>query len=363
MLSVPKPMRLPNRFGTISKLSGNRRNPFRARVFEGYTDDGKKIYKNIGYYEKYQEALTALVEYHKNPLDFEADITFAELFERWSEVKFEKISPSNINGYNASYSHCAALHGMVMKDIKLSHLQSVIDNSGKNYPTLKKIKSFLSQIYDYAVIQEIISKDKDKTEYIDIGKKEQSTKHFKFNNDEIEALWRWSPNNDYVQMILMMIYSGARPGEFLAIKKNQVNMEEGYFNITDGKNENAKRRVPIHNRTMPFFENWMQKGGEYLITKHNGTKFNLQTGHKHFTDIYWKQVLKEVGILEYKNEEGEMQEHQPHDTRHTFTSMWKEKKLDETFRRKIQGHSGQGVGEQVYTHIDMARLKEEINQL
>ena len=27
-----------------------------------------------------------------------------------------------------------------------------------------------------------------------------------------------------------------------------------------------------------------------------------------------------------------MQEHLPHDTRHTFTSMWKEKKLDDRFR-------------------------------
>ena len=32
-------------------------------------------------------------------------------------------------------------------------------------------------------------------------------------------------------------------------------------------------------------------------------------------------------------------------------------------RTILQGHSGKGVGEQVYTHIDMERLKEEINQL
>ena len=96
MLPVPKPMRLPNRFGTISKLSGNRRNPFRARVFEGYTNDGKQIYKNIGYYEKYQDALTALVEYHKNPLDFQADITFEELYEKWLnifKIKIEETYP------------------------------------------------------------------------------------------------------------------------------------------------------------------------------------------------------------------------------------------------------------------------------
>lgn len=363
MLPVPKPMRLPNRFGTISKLSGNRRNPFRARVFEGYTDDGKQIYKNIGYYPKYQDALTALVEYHKNPLDFEADITFAELFERWSAIKFEKISPSNINGYKASYKLCESVYNKPLKEIKLAHLQHIVDTSGKNYPTLKKLKILLSQMYDFAVMQDIISKELDKTEFIDIGKDNQSTKHYKFSNDEIEALWRWSPNNDYVQMILMMIYCGARPGEFLGVKKEDVNLEEEYFVITEGKNVHAKRRVPIHRRTMPFFENWMRKDGEHLINKHNGEKFNFQTGHGTFTVSYWQPILREIGILEYKNEKGEMQEHQPHDTRHTFTSMWKEKKLDETFRRKIQGHSGQGIGEQVYTHIDMERLKEEINHL
>jgi hypothetical protein len=43
--------------------------------------------------------------------------------------------------------------------------------------------------------------------------------------------------------------------------------------------------------------------------------------------------------------------------------MWREKKLDEVFRRKIQGHSGKGIGEQVYTHIEFEKLRAELNQL
>ncbi len=34
---MPKQMKLPNGFGNINKLSGNRRNPFRARVAVGYS--------------------------------------------------------------------------------------------------------------------------------------------------------------------------------------------------------------------------------------------------------------------------------------------------------------------------------------
>jgi integrase len=360
---MAKPMRLPNGFGNVSKLSGNRRNPYRARVFIGFTDEGKRIYKNIGYYKKYDEALTALVEYHKNPLDFESDITFAELYDRWSAVKFEKISPSNINGYKASYKLCESIYNKPLKDIKLAHLQSIADNSGKNYPTLKKLKTFLSQMYDYAVMQDIISKESDKTEYLDIGTKTESDLHYKFTNKEIDALWKWSNKNDYVQVILMLIYCGARAGEFFNIKKTDVNLEEGYFNIVEGKNANAKRRVPIHHKVMPFYENWMNKDGEYLITKLNGKRFNFATDHRQYIDSYWKPILQDIGIFEYKNQDNKTQEHLPHDTRHTFTSMWKEKKLDETFRRKIQGHSGKGIGEQVYTHIDMENLKAELNQL
>ncbi len=360
---MPKPMRLPNRFGTISKLSGNRRNPFRARVFEGYTDDGKQIYKNIGYFPKYQDALTALVEYHKNPLDFQADITFEELYERWSAIKFEKISPSNVSGYKASYKLCESIYKKPLKDIKLAHLQHIADTSGKNYPTLKKLKTFLSQMFEYAVVQDIISKDFDKTEFLDIGSPEQSTKHYRFTNDEIKRLWDWSKNNEYVKMILMMIYSGARPGEFFALKCSDVNMEEKSITITDGKNELAKRKIPIHESCVPFYEYWLGKKKEYLVTKHNGTKFDMSTGHKHFIDSYWKPVLDEIGIYMYKNEKGEMQEHFPHDTRHTFTSMWHDKKLNEVFRRKIQGHSGKGIGEQVYTHLEFESLRKELNQL
>ncbi len=359
---MPKPMRLPNGFGNINKLSGIRRKPYRARVLEGYADDGKKIYKNIGYYEKYNEALAALVDFHRDPYVIQRDVTFAELYDKWSTVKFEKISHSNMSGYKASYSHCAAIHNKPLKDIKLSHLQAIVDNSGKNYPTLRKLKSLLSQMYDFAVMQDIISRDKDKTEYIDIGVREKSTLHYKFTNKEVESLWRWS-SNDYVQVILMLIYCGARPGEFFNIKKADVNLEEGYFIIKEGKNENAKRRVPIHKKTLPFYKNWMSKEGEYLITKLNGGRINFQNSHRQYIETYWKPVLRDVGILEYKNQDGEIQEHQPHDTRHTFTSMWKEKKLDETFRRKIQGHSGKGIGEQVYTHIDMDNLKTELNLL
>lgn len=107
----------------------------------------------------------------------------------------------------------------------------------------------------------------------------------------------------------------------------------------------------------------MEKPGEYLVTQLNGREFRFQTNHGQYSENYWTPVLEEVGVLKYIADDVIECLHKPHDCRHTFTSMWKTQKLDEAMRRKIQGHSGQGIGERVYTEYEMTTLLEEINQL
>lgn len=359
-------MRLPNGYGSVHKLSGKRRNPWAVRKTSGWDiKDGKLIrsYVYVGYYPNKAQALQALAEYNANPFEIRPDLTFAEVYDKWSERKFEEISRSNINGYNAAYNLCSALHNIKFADIKLVHLQTVIDKADKNYPTLKKVKVLFNQLFDYAVMNEIISKDKHIVEYVNIGKAEKSDLHYRFTNDEIDTMWKWSAGNEYIQVILMLIYSGVRPGELFNVKKSNVNLDEKSIYIEKGKTANATRKVPIHDRVFPFYEYWMEKDTEYLIAQINGKKINFESSHKQYTETYWKPLLQDMGIYQYKNERGEIKEHTPDDTRHTFTTMWKEKHLDEAMRRKIQGHSGQGIGEMVYTHYEFEKLREEMNKL
>ena len=362
-------LKLPNGYGNVSKLSGKRRNPWRARKTTGWEMDEKtkklkQTYINIGYYPTRQAALQALAAYNENPYDLSVNtITFADVYDRWSKKKFEEISQSNVNGYKASYNLCEPLYDMKFTDLKLAHLQGAVDKSGKAYPTLKKLKVLFNQLFDYAVMHEIITKDKHIVEYLNIGKEEKSTKHYRFTDAEVDTLWRWANGNEYVQLILMLIYSGVRPGELFNCKSASVDLEARYFTIEKGKTVNATRKVPIHDRTLPFFEHWKSKGTEYLITNLSGGKFNFDTNHGSYTESFWIPVLKDIGILEYVNANGENSEHLPDDTRHTFTTMWKEKKLDEAMRRRIQGHSGKGIGEEVYTHFDLLMLKNELNKL
>ena len=89
-------MKLPNGFGSVYKLSGNRRNPYVAKKTKGWeidpiTGKSKQLYITVGYYPTRKEALTALAEYNKDPLILHhATITFEEVYENWSEIHFGK---------------------------------------------------------------------------------------------------------------------------------------------------------------------------------------------------------------------------------------------------------------------------------
>ena len=48
---------MPNSYGSIEKLSGNRRKPFMVRKTVGWDENGKQIRKIIGYYESRTMAL------------------------------------------------------------------------------------------------------------------------------------------------------------------------------------------------------------------------------------------------------------------------------------------------------------------
>lgn len=86
-------MRLPNGYGSVYKLSGNRRKPWVARKTIGFNEKAYPIYKIIGYYSSKANALEALVEYNKDPFDLDTvKMTFTDVFKDFYEEKSKKIS-------------------------------------------------------------------------------------------------------------------------------------------------------------------------------------------------------------------------------------------------------------------------------
>lgn len=363
-------MRNANGFGSVYKLSGKRRKPWAARKTIDWTYDeetGKSypVYSFVGYYETRAQALTALVEYNKDPYDLHHDtITFAEVYDRWSEIHYENTSKSNINGYKAAYALCGGIKNMPIRQIKLEHLQKVVDESGKNTPTLKKLKILFGLMYDYAVIHEIIPQDKrDMVRYVDISKagNPNAIKRSIFTNSEISTLWSLYKSNYYLSVVLILIYTGVRISELLELKKEDIHMDERWFYVGKSKTEAGIREVPIAEKIVPFFEYWMQKECDHLICTPDEEPFT----YRNYYDSYWIPLMIQLGWGKFVVVEGKKEPvyegHRPHDARHTCVSLLTAAGVDERIIRKIVGHKGQGVTEIVYTHIDLPSKLEAIN--
>ena len=123
-------MKLPNGYGSVTRLSGNRRKPYLARVTLGWITDeqtGKSVQNRvtIGTFKTKKEALQALAEYSANPYDIQtSNITLAELYQKWTEAYFPTLeSESSSRTITAAWRYCHAIYGMRVKDIRARHIK------------------------------------------------------------------------------------------------------------------------------------------------------------------------------------------------------------------------------------------------
>ena len=363
-------IKLPNKFGSVYKLSGKRRNPWAVRKTVGWKQVPEKmksypVYEFIGYYPTRTEALQALADYNKNPYDLHFNtITFEEVYDRWSEIHYEKIKDSN--GYKAAFKTCMPIWDMKFVDIKLDHLQIVVDESGKNTPTLKTLKNMLGMIYDYAVMHEIVSQDKrDMIRYIDISKPGNSNAYDRkpFTKKAIKQLWTAEPSNEYISVVLILIYSGLRISELLDLEKKDIHLDERWFYVKEAKTEAGIREVPIAEKIVPFFEYWLSRKCDHLICTPDDEAFT----YRNYYDSYWIPLMLQLGMGEFITEEDKKEPvykgYTPHCTRHTCVSLLTEAGVDERILQKIVGHKGQNVTQAVYTHIELPFKLEAINKI
>ncbi len=338
-------MRNPNGYGSVYKLSGNRRRPFIVRITTGWSEDRKQTFATLGYFDTRPKAIKALADYNDSPYDLKAmDITFAEVYEKWLNRRGDKLSESNLKCYKMAYNISEPLYDLKFTDIRTEHLQDVIDNCGKGYDTVRKIKVLYNQLYDYAMEHDIVSKKY--AEYIEMPEKTDSGSRKPFTDAEIQTLWDNLGRMDFVDTVLIMIYTGFRVGELLLIENNNIHLDERYIiggiKTAAGKN----RAVPINKKIAPLIKARIDSENTFLIINAKGQQMSY--------DNYYKErflpIMGQLGM-----------EHKPHDCRHTCATLLDNAGANKLSIKRILGHASQDVTDKVYTHKDIEELKKAID--
>jgi len=289
-------MRNPNGYGSVVKQAGNRRRPFAVRKTKGWNEKGQPIYDTIGYYATKEEALIALAEYNKNPYDIDnSKITMAELYEKWSERAFQKMTPASISAHKMSFNKATSLHNMKYKEIKTYHMQEIVDLSGK-HSNQAKVKNLFNHLDKIALEFDVVTKCY--SSLITIDSAPETTKE-PFTDEEVDKLWEIK-EQAWVDSILVFLYSGFRISELLDLKTSNVDLVEGTMKGGIKTKAGKNRIVPIHSKVFELIELRFNENNKYLFS-HKGKKLSTTTYYK-----LWNPIMKQLDM-----------QHTVHETRHS----------------------------------------------
>ena len=330
-------MKNPNGYGTVVKLSGNRRNPFAVRKTMGWNDKGHPIYLPIGYAASRENGMIMLAEYNKSPWDIDAEKTTLEsLWELFQEKKMLKMGKSTKGSLASAFKHCDKIKAMKYKDIKSFHMQDVIDGCGLGYSTQWAIKNLFGHLDKFALEIDIINKS---YSILTTAEPIPETSKKPFTDKEVEKVWKVK-EREWVDSVLLFLYTGFRISELLGIKIANVDLEARTIQGGTKTKAGKDRIVPIHSKIFELVQRRVQEENEYLISLDGK---NL-TSSKYYE--FWNSIMTELEL-----------NHTPHECRHTFRS-----RLDSAGANKVcidlmMGHKSKEVGERVYTHKTLQELK------
>ncbi len=373
--------KLPNGYGSITYLGGNRRNPYAVYppATEYYTSTGQMkhppalcyvsdwhvgfavltAYKAGTYHEGMEKDLQTLKSLSQgNDLSlFTNKIlgdyslitrterepennspTFSEVYQKFYNWKYcgkKQYSKASMNSTAAAYKNCGALHDKKIDEISYSELQDVLDSSTLKYASLELINSLLKQMFRYALAEELI--EKNPTELLKINIQDDDEHGVPFTDEELKILWEHQ-TSDIAEAILIMCYSGFRIGELYVI---DVDLKEKALYGGLKTRTSKERVVPIHSSILPIISRRIEEYGVLMPI----------TQDKFRNSMY--SFLNEIGI----------ERHTPHDCRHTFSRLCEQYEVKENDRKRLLGHKFDDITNSVYGHRTLEALREEIEKI
>ena len=161
------------------------------------------------------------------------------------------------------------------------------------------MKTVAGLVFKYAIANDIVEKNYAMNLYT--GKDAKGTTP-PFTPDEVERIRQAVGVLPFADYVYCMIYTGFRPAEFFALKKDAY--RDGILTGGGKTKAGTDRKVPVSPKIVGILESKSQSGSAYLCPAEDGR----QMGVEHFRKICFDRLMNQLGI------EGR----RPYSCRHTF---------------------------------------------
>jgi integrase len=325
--------------GTISR-DNRYKNPWIAHGPATAHGAGRKY---LGAYATRAEAQAAIDDFLKRGRPDLYNATLQQIYDLWSAQHYKDISRHQEQTYHSMWKRFKPIAGIKIAELRAADFQSIVDTAA-SASAAAKIQAISSSLCSYALENDIIIKD-----YSQFVKMPHFEKHEKkpFSKEDISKLWAHS-DDERVQAVLIMIYTGFRIGEIVTLKKSDIHLDEGYM-IGGEKTEAGRNRIVPIPPGIPEISDFISA---QLRRTEKGRLYHMSV--QHFRDSVFYPALETAGITE---------KYTPHSTRHTFASLSAEAGMRPENLQKIIGHADFSTTANIYVHQDIDALKNEMAKL
>lgn len=263
--------------------------------------ESKNLVK-FGYKKKEKEQTTI----YENP-------TVEELADEWLEnCKKRGKKRKTLISYSDYRNRTVKILGKKrIRDLKIRDLDHFIEkllDAGYDPKTIKNTRLCLSQIYKLALKKEIVNKNlMSECEGVSIKNK----KIYPFNDDEVDKILEHIEKNKpkFYAMFKVLLLTGMRVGEVLAMKWENYNRENGTYFVCESvslgeigppKTQGSIRKVKLITSVVKalnyHYDNFRVEGSKFIFNTQYGTHYNKAENIK---KNVWIPTLKKLGI-EYR---------------------------------------------------------------
>lgn len=346
----------------------------------GHKADGTAI-KKVFYGDGEKDANKKAEEYMNNLkngliVNYE-DIKLSDLMNKWLfNIKLNELKPSSFQSYEGIYRNYikdSEIAGAKLHNLKSMQIQEYYNRLGKEktYSQIKKLNKLLKSFFIYCVNEGFIIKNPCNNitipnESVQKKKKEETIEYF--NEQEIKQLKMAFKGNKFENLVLLALGTGLRQGELLALKWENVNLQEKYLEVKESikkvyvfdsegnkelktvlqkpKTDNSIRKVDLPDKIVEMLSN-MDHNTTFVFEDENEKPYSVKTLFGN-----WKKILKDNNI-EYKKF---------HSLRHTYATMLLTKGVDLKTVQDLMGHSDITIT-QIYLHVLPQTKSDAVNRL
>ncbi|MED2940700.1 tyrosine-type recombinase/integrase [Cytobacillus horneckiae] len=260
-------------------------------------ETGKKLMTTRRGFKTKKEAQAAYMKL-KQEIDSgllsKQSLLFEDVFKEWWDIHSKTVKPSTKYSKISKFQkHILPRFGKLkMKDITKGYCQRVINEIAKEIDSVNDIKIQANLVFKYAVKMDYILKNP--MEYVTIPKKEESflaneeDERNYWTKDEVKQFLKLAKEHmskQYFMMFYLLIYTGMRKGELIALTWDDINLNEQTININKtmffekgkeiiqtAKKYASNRVIDIDTHTTKLLSNWKVKQKESLLADGITTK-------------------------------------------------------------------------------------------